>query len=158
MAHVVAKRNGTWEIRESRRTAAGPRSKTLVSFRALTPEVAERAAARASTRLDPEDLLYLARMAGAPVEARPVDKYAAGLLRELTLGNAPRPALRSLLADSIPREEEGPSHEAERMKMWAGASDADRGRALIDLLGLGDALPPKRHGRASGFPRIDSLR
>lgn len=158
MAHVVAKRNGTWEIRESRRTTKGPRSKTLASFRVLTPEVAERAGTRALNGLDPEELLYLARMAGAPVRWRPVDEYAAGLLRQLAMGDRPRPALMSLLAGEIPRDEEEPSHEVQRMKMWAGASESDRGRALIDLLSVGDALPRKRYGAASSFPRIDEIK
>ncbi len=43
------------------------------------------------------------------------------------------------------------------MKLWAGASTKERGEALTDLLGLGDALPPARRREATVFPRIDSV-
>ena len=42
MAYVVERRSGHWEIRESVHTAAGPRARTLATFRMLTDEVLER--------------------------------------------------------------------------------------------------------------------
>jgi hypothetical protein len=136
----------------------------------------ERIESRASGPLDREELTTRARRAGAPVVTSRADELAAALLREISRGNRPRPALSRLLADSLaeaagssadaagrPGEagrlrEAGPlSHEAERMKMWAGATNRERADALEDLLGLADAIPPKKRAARSRFPRIDSV-
>ena len=178
MAHVVTRPNGTWEVRESRRTSRGPRSRTLASFRVLTPEVVERIESRASSPLDRDELTSRARRAGAPVAASRADELAAALLREISTGNRPRRALSRLLSDSLAdaagpssdaaepsaaaagsiAETPGPlSHEAERMKMWAGATTRERADALEDLLGLADAIPSKKRAARSRFPKIDSV-
>lgn len=154
----MKKRNGTFEARESRRTEEGPRSRTLASFTVLTRSIVDRIATRAETEVDPDELFDRARRAGAPVVETPIDDLAARLLRELSLGYRPRQALAHLLSDALPRQGHPPSHEADRMKMWSGASDAERGRALVDLLDLGDALPAKPRSTKSNFPRLDSIR
>jgi hypothetical protein len=107
----------------------------------LTRSIVDRIAARAESEVDPDELFDRARMAGAPVEETPIDDLAAKVLRELSLGYRARPALEHLLADSLPRHGHRPSSGAARMKMWAGASDVERGRALIQLLDRGDWLP-----------------
>jgi hypothetical protein len=99
------------------------------------------------------------------------DELAAALLREISRGNRPRRPLSRLLADSLAeavepsvdsagrlREKARPlSHEAERMKMWVGATNRDRADALEDLLGLADAIPSKKRAARSRFPRIESV-
>ncbi len=156
MAYVVTKPNGSWEARESFRTPDGPRSRTLASFRELTPEVLDRVRGRAATAVDPEDLRRRAVRAGAPVAEPEVDRAAATLLREISMGSRPRPALERLLADTFQGPRQAVSHEAERMKLWTGASPDQRGGALVELLDLGDALPKKRRSPESRFPRINS--
>ena len=53
MAYLSARPGGRFDIREAHATPKGPRSVTLVSFRgALTPEILERAAARALRPLE----------------------------------------------------------------------------------------------------------
>lgn len=155
MAFVVTRPNGTWEARESRRTPDGPRSRSLATFRELTPEVIEQVRERASAPVDTEDLRRRALRAGAPVAESEADKAAAILLREAYFNRRPRPALERLLADTFATPETRPvSHEAERMKLWTGASPEERGKALVELLDLGDALPKGRRAAKSGFPRI----
>lgn len=155
MAFIVSKPNGSWEARESRRTPDGPRSRSLATFRELTPAVIERVQERASTSVDSEDLRRRALCAGAPVAESEADRAAAVLLREACLNRRPRPALERLLADTFASGDRQPvSHEAERMKLWAGASGEQRAKALIELLELGDALPKGRRAAKSAFPRI----
>lgn len=158
MAFVVTRPNGSWEARESYRTPDGPRSRSLATFRELTPEVVEKVEERASAPVDAEDLRLRAVRAGAPVVESEADRAAAVLLREVSMNRRPRRALENLLADTFSGPRVRVSHEAGRMKTWAGASLEERGRTLVDLLDLGDALPAGRRTGKSGFPRIDSRR
>ncbi|MBK8293773.1 MAG: hypothetical protein IPK93_02985 [Solirubrobacterales bacterium] len=96
--------------------------------------------------------------AGAPVREPEVERASKALLRQLALDQKPRRALAQLIAESFPEARgSAVSSEAERMKLWAGASMDERGEALTDLLELGDALPPAKRREATVFPRIDSL-
>lgn len=157
MAFVVSKPNGTWEVRESRRSPAGPRSRTLATFHEFTPEIADQVADRSSKPVDNDDIRSKVVRAGAPVRDSEVEHAAKTLLRQMSLGQKPRRALARLIADSLPEVRGSTvSHEAERMKLWVGASMGERSEALIDLLGLGDALPPVKRRDATIFPRIES--
>ncbi len=157
MAYVTQKRNssGGWEIRESRATPKGPRSRTLATFGVLSDEVIDRAVVRSESGLDPDSLRRAALRAGAPVEETAADRAAAELLGELDDGRAPRRALEGLLADAFGSRERISSHEARAAAAWLRASPDKRGETLIDLLLLGDALPRKRRGELR-FPRLDS--
>jgi hypothetical protein len=155
MPYVIPRHSGTWEIRESHATPAGPRSRTLATFRTLTPEVIERARARSARMLDPGELRRAAARAGAPIAVDAPDRAAVDLLSELASGHAPRPVLKRLLLEALrggPRE---PSSGAQAAAMWIAATPRERGEALRDLLLLTDRLPP---GRAPGgrlsFPRL----
>jgi len=150
MAYVV-RRHGRYEVRESHLTERGPRSRTLATFRVLDRAVAEHAAARSDSGLLPDDVVRIARRAGAPV-ARPVaDGFAANLIGELEGGTTLAEPLRRVLVDRL-----GPAPaptDAERAAAaWIGASDVERGAALRDLLLLTDALPAPRRARDSRFP------
>ena len=70
MAFVVRTKRGEFEIRESRSTPKGPRSRTLATFRELSDEVIEKARARAAKPPDAEELRDAARRAGATLRPR----------------------------------------------------------------------------------------
>ncbi len=160
-------------MRESRSTPAGPRSRTLATFKTLTPEVLERAQARSSTPLDPLELRKAALRAGAPIAAQDADRAAGELLARLATGGEPRPVLRRLLLDALGPgrtrpERTGTSDSARSTARWITATPRERGETLRDLLLLADHLPPADPGRtarragSSGaparprFPRVRS--
>ncbi len=157
MTYVVARPGGAWEIRESRTTPAGPRGRTLATFRTLTPEVIEHACARSSRPLREQKLRRLAVRAGAPVAARGPNQTAGELLAELAGASRPRPALRQLLLDALdPSAAARVSDSARAAARWIAASPAQRGETLRDLLLLADRLPAARATPPQRFPRIDS--
>jgi hypothetical protein len=154
MAFVVPRKNGSWEIRETRATPAGPRSTTLATFRELNEGVIEHARARATERLDASDLRRAALRAGAPIEAPPADRAARQLLAELSIGHSPRRGLRRLLADAVDPRDAGLSDAARAAQEWVDATPRQRGDTLVDLLKLADALPQGRRPNRISFPRF----
>jgi hypothetical protein len=157
MAYVVPRPGGAWEIRESRTTPAGPRGRTLATFRTLTPEVVEHARERSSRPLRAQKLREIALRAGAPVAARSPNQAAGELLAELAGGSKPRPALSRLLVDAIDPGVAAPvSDSARAAARWIIASPSARGETLRDLLLLADRLPAGRAPARPGFPRIRS--
>ncbi len=161
MAYVVAKRSGIFEIRESHATARGPRSRTLASFRTLTPEALTKAAARASKPLDAEKVRRAAQRKGAPIASSASDTAAAALLRELEHGRPPRASLRRLLQETLAGTAGRLNSNAAAAAAWIGSTPHRRSEALHDLLLLVDSLPTRggvdrsRVDR-SRFPRIES--
>lgn len=177
MAYVVGRPNGSWEIRETVSSSAGPRSRTLASFRELSPETIGRAVARASKPLTADEVRQAARRAGVPVGLEPVDRAAAELLRELGDGRQPHPILRALLLDALQDtrplriaeaadragergDTPGPlesSHNARASAAWLTATAERRGQTLAELLDLSDALPDSREARMER-PRFPALK
>jgi len=167
MAYVVGTKRG-YEIRESHSTPKGPRSRTLVTFKELSPEVVEKARARAAKPVEAGQLRDAAIRAGAPLAEEPADRAARDLMALLAEGEMLDPKLRRLLLDGLSREErrvagasapetEAPVSDAARAAaQWIGASLEKRGGALVDLLGLADALPFDIRSEAIGFPRLSS--
>jgi hypothetical protein len=152
MAYVVATKRGGFEIRESQSTSKGPRSRTLATFgEELTDDVIEKARARAAKPPSPEQLRSAARRAGAAVAPEPVDRAARDLISELGKGQTPDPPLRRMLLDLL--AEDSPSRSAgdapHSVAEWMAATPEERGRTLVDLLLLADALP---HGGRVGKP------
>lgn len=156
MAYVVARPEKRWDLRESTATPEGPRSRTLASFRTLTPEVLAHARSRTSRALDEAAIRDAARRAGAPVVARTVDEAGAVLLAEIGAGRYPRGPLRSLLADALVPGHGSVSDSARSAARWAGATPEQRGETLRDLLALSDRLPAARRPHPERFPRIRS--
>ncbi len=156
MAFIVATRHDTWEIRESRATPEGPRSRTLATFRELTGDVLEHARSRTLKPLNEEKLRESAIRIGAPVASPPADRMASDLLGELAAGRKPRRALRGLVAASLGEEGMVLSDAARSAAEWVAATPVQRGEALLDLLLLTDRLPPPTRERISGFPRLES--
>lgn len=164
MAYVVETKRG-YEIRESRSTPKGPRSRTLATFKELSDEVIEKARARAAKAPEPTQLRDAAIRAGAPLAEEPVDRAARETLRLLAGGAMVDPMLRRLLLDGLGAEERrapGPSQSyvvsdaARAASQWIGASLERRGAALVDLLGLADALPFEIRSEEIDFPRLSS--
>jgi hypothetical protein len=157
MAFIVPTKRGTFEIRESRSTPKGPRSRTLASFEELTDEVIAKARDRASTELDAEELRGAARRVGATVAPKPADRAARDLAAELGRGKCLDPKLRRVLVDLLaeegrPRSASDASHSVAE---WMAATPDGRGRALIDLLELVDALPLSgRLGKPLEYPPL----
>lgn len=154
MAFIVPRKNGSWEIRETRSTPDGPRSTTLATFRELNDDAIERAKARASGELDGDELRHVALRAGAPVEQPPVDRAARQLLAELSMGRKPQRGLRRLLADAVDPRDAGLSDAARAAQEWVAATPRQRGDTLVDLLELADALPQRRRPDRIAFPRL----
>jgi hypothetical protein len=151
MAFVTAVRNGAFEVRESRATPRGPRSRTLASFRELDGATIEKVIERAEQPPSREALVQAALRAGATVAATPADEAVRALLRALARGEAPSKMHRRLLLDAL-------NGESRSAAEWLGTPLAERGEALRDLLLLVDAGPVRRRPRQIGFPRIDSTR
>jgi len=156
MAYVVSSRPGRWEIRESHRTGAGPRARTLASFAELNTEVIEHARERALTPLDPAEIRRLAYRAGAPVAESDAERAARGLLAGLAAGKRPRRALRRLLSDALEADDEPASDAARAAAAWIAADAAERGTALRDLLLLADRLPAPRRAPKLSFPPFNA--
>lgn len=163
MAYIVPRGADMWEIRESHTTPAGPRSRTLATFKTLTPSVVEKARSRSSKRLDAGDLRKAAARAGAPVQAPTADRAAAELLGELAEGRRPRAALWRLLLEAL-RSEPGAARDSAQTVAAASAAQAVASPKTIEgALGLAPstgasdnaraavawmAATPKRHGEA----------
>jgi hypothetical protein len=162
MAFVVPTKRGRFEIRESRNTPKGPRSRTLASFEELTDEVIEKARRKTAKPPSAEELRNAARRVGAPVARPPADQAARQLIAELGKGREPEPRLRRLLAAKLDDGADGaisPSDPSRAMAEWMVATPAERGKALKDLLLLADALPSGgRRGKPLRFPRLESAR
>jgi hypothetical protein len=159
MAFVVKTRPKRFEIRESRTTAAGPRSRTLASFSRFDDSVLAKATARAEKPLDAETLRKAAARAGASVAGAPADEAARELLRALGAGGALEPMLRDLLLDALgPCRPKAPpvSDAARAASEWIGTDATERGEALRQLLLLADALPSPDRDPEIDFPRLDS--
>jgi hypothetical protein len=161
MAFIVPTKRGTFEVRESRSTPKGPRSRTLASFDELTGEVIEKVRQRASKPPTAEELRSAARRAGAPVARSRADQAARELIARLGSGEAPEPRLRRLL-DAKLQQDAGdaitPPDPSSAMAEWMAATPADRGKTLVDLLLLADALPHgARRGKPLLFPRLKSI-
>jgi hypothetical protein len=73
------------------------------------------------------------------------------LLRSIARGEEPNRKLRRLLLGAL-------AGEGTAAEEWLGASLAERGDALKDVLLLADAVPTRARPKRIGFPRLDSTR
>ena len=162
MAYLVRRSADRIEIRESRSTLKGPRTRQLTRFAgALTPAVLARAAARARRPFDPDALIRRAQVMGIPVDARAPEREAKALLQRLRRGDSIDPVMAGLILSAL----EGvatakvPEHVAE-VAEWIGASPAARGAALRDLLDafgrITASKPLQRERRRTPYPHFSS--
>jgi hypothetical protein len=166
MAFVVATKAGRFEVRESRNTPDGPRSRTLASFKQLTDETIEKAQARSAKPLGADELREAALRAGAPVAGVAADEAARELIGRVTNGDRLDPMLKRLLIDSLTSDDHGNqltadspatvSDAARAAAEWIDAGPRLRGDTLRDLLLLADALPVRFRSTEIGFPRLRS--
>jgi hypothetical protein len=157
MAYLVRRGPGRTEIRESVATERGPRSRCLVGFRGpLTPDVLERAAARARRPFDARALERRARAAGIEVVQRSREPEARALLARLRRGDPLDPGMAALLRAALADQPGGPVPEQlEDVADWVGASPASRGSALRQLLDLYGRIAASRAlGREPEKPRF----
>jgi hypothetical protein len=163
MAYVVQSKPARFEVRESRSTPKGPRSRTLASFAEMDDDVIKTALERAAKPLTAETLRRLALRAGAPVAGPAVDRAGHEILRRLARGDRLHPKLRRLMLDALTQghgSEQVPkdlSDSARAATEWIGATPDERGSALRDLLELTDALPIRPRSPEIGFPRLRSV-
>jgi hypothetical protein len=85
------------------------------------------------------------------------------LIAELAKGRRLDPTLSQILSELLQKGyretgETSPANEAARsVAIWMAATPEERGKALVDLLLLADALPSGgRQGKPLRFPRLDS--
>ena len=162
MAYLVERPGNCVEIRESRATPRGPRSRQLARFTgALTPADLARAAAKASRPFDADALVRRARVMGIPVEHKAPELEARALLARLRRGDPIDPVMAGLLVRALERAatDDVPEHLAE-VAEWIGASPAERGAALKNLLDtfglIAASRPPRRTRPHEPFPRFSS--
>lgn len=164
MAYLSRRADGRVEVREAVVTPAGPRARTLASFRgALTPDVLERAAARAQRPFDRERVLAHAQRLGIAVTARRADRPARELLARLRGGGTIDPVLACVLRDALePLAARSVPAELAEAAEWLGEDDARRGKALRGLLRVADRIVasrgPVRAPERPVFPRFASSR
>lgn len=156
MAYLVARKDGRYEVRESVTTQAGPRARTLATFRQLDDNVLDRAAANAVGPFDRTAIEARAVELGVPRNHDTASRAALALINELRHGRTPAPPLVRLLRDELPTELAPTPDTIEQAFAWIGKSAAQRGHTLRDLLGLADKLPQRERPPRSSFPRIHS--
>jgi hypothetical protein len=164
MPYLVRRSARRTEIRESRLTPRGARSHVLASFEgSLTRDVLERAAARATRPFDPDGLVRRARALGIAVSGRSREPEARALLARLRRGDPLDPVLAAALREALARQPQAEIPEPlADVAEWLGASAAERGAALRELLDLYGRIEasrplPRRRERAR-FPRFSSRR
>ena len=164
MAYLVRRSPTRFEIRESRSTPRGARSRVLASFPdALTRDVLDRAAARATRPFAADALVRRARTMGIPVLERSREPEARALLSRLRRRDPLDPVLAASLRRALARLPEAPIPESlVDFSEWVGASAAERGAALREILDLygriAHSRPPRRQRERARFPRFSSRR
>ncbi len=161
MAYLYVRKTCRVEIREAHNSPRGPRSRTLASFTgALTEEHLDRAEAAATRALDRQALRARALKLGVAIARSSADGAAHALLARLRSGAPLDPVLAGVLRDQLEAREAAPAPDGlEDVIEWIGASDAERGRALRDVLRLSDTIVrsrgPVREREARRFPRFE---
>ena len=166
MAYLVRRSPGRTEIRESYATPEGPRSRVLVSFSGpLTRDVLARAVARASRPFDAAAVLRRARAMRIQVQERSREPEARALLARLRRSDPIDPELAAALRRALAQRPETPSPEKlGDVAEWIGASAAERGAALRELLDLYGSIAQSRRPQRrpsperERFPRFASRR
>lgn len=168
MAYIVARPAGRsggsnrtgagarYEIRESVTTPAGPRARTLATFRILTADVIAHAAGRAQRSFDANTIRARAAALGVPRHEHAAATTAGALLAQLRAGETLPPALASELRRVLPRRRAEVPDSLTGAVEWIGVDDDTRGRALRDLLDVASRIPARRRPADLSFPRLSS--
>jgi hypothetical protein len=137
-------------------TSAGPRARTLATFRVLTDRVIADAAARAARAFDPEKIRTRAAALHVPRYSHEAAASASTLLGRLRNGEKLPPVLVAELRRALPRSPSRVPDGLESAVEWIGVDDATRGRALRDLLDVASRIPSRARPRRLSFPRLSS--
>ena len=156
MAHLIVRRDGRFEIRESEATPAGPRSRSLATFRSLSSEVLDRAARRARRPFDRRRLEERADELGVRRAASSEPRLARELISRSHRGQRPPSVLAAILRDELGDPGVEIPDTLPPLLDWLDTPLERRGRVLRDLLGLASNLPQRRRPDRSSFPRISS--
>ena len=162
MAYLVKRAGDRVEIRESRSTPRGPRSRQLARFSGpLTPDVLARAAACATRPFDVRALRRRAEALGIAVASHAPEREARALLARLRRADAIDPVMAGLLVRALDGVATAPVPEAlAEASEWIGATPAERGAALRDLLDaygrIAASRPSRRTRPSTRFPRFSS--
>lgn len=140
MATIVKRKDGRFELRESRWTERGPRSRTLAIFRELTPEVLNRADARATKPVDRDSLLARAEELGLHMSRLLGPSEPSAVVGRINSGEVWPTQIRALQQSLDDVEAPHLREHLEAMVQWMGTSDEVRGRTLVDLLRLAQAI------------------
>jgi hypothetical protein len=135
MAFVVKRKDGSWEIRESRHTEKGPRAFTLVTLREETPDLILRARERSKAGFLESELRRKLDEAGVPPVMTDTDRAARQLLFELETKGPPSEGLRKALLEKLGYSTEPPHADEDE----AGLQRI--GRIFEDVLDLAVELP-----------------
>ncbi len=156
MAYLVQRPGGRVEIRESRATPRGPRSRTLASFRGvLTESALDGAEAAANSPFDRAALVRRARELGLRFVPHRADAPARELIARLRDGAPLDPVLGALLRQALDALPQAPVPEPlHDVAEWIGAGEAARGRALRDVLRLYDTIARSREPRPPLPPAV----
>ncbi len=156
MAYVIHRSDGRFEIRESVHTERGPRARTLATFRTLDDDVLDHAARRATRVFDRAVVVERAVERGAEYVPADTAALAASLIRSIATGGRLPATLAAALRHQIGDRGSLPDTIPPLID-WLGASLADRGDALRNLLRMTDRLPPPRRRGSQQYPRISSV-
>lgn len=137
-------------------TSAGPRARTLATFRVLTDRVIAEAAARAQRSFDAEKIRTRAAALRAPRYSHEAAATARMLLGQLREGETLPPVLVSELRRVLPSSPSQVPDGLESAVEWIGVDDATRGRALRDLVDVASRIPSRARPRRLSFPRLSS--
>jgi len=164
MASLIARDGVRFELRETVATPAGPRSRTLATFRPpLAPELLDRAERRATRPFDRAAILARAAALGIPVRAWREDRPARQLLAELRRGLRLDPTLAAELRAALAEQPEAaPAARFAEVAEWVGAPIERRGAAVRDLVRVADRIVQGRGARRTRpqprYPRFSSRR
>jgi len=136
----------------------------LASFSGpLTRRTLARAAERALRPFDPDAIVRRARALRIPVPERSGEPEARALLSRLRRRDPLDPVLAAALRRALAQQPEAPVSEAlAEVSEWIGASPAERGAALRELLDLYGRIAASRQPRRrrtperARFPRFSS--
>src|SRR5690242_6322869 len=144
MAFLVRRPGGRFEIRESRATPSGPRARTLATFRVLTGDVLTQARARAHAPFDTAKIKARAAELRVPRRSSVAAATAERLIAQLRAGELLPAAVAAELRSLLPSDSDALPDTLSDAREWLGVDDATRGRAVVDLLLLADAIPHRR--------------
>lgn len=153
MAYLVARPDGRYEIRESRRGKSGPIARSLSTFKILDRSSLDRARANCRGKFDQDQIVKRAKELGVPTQlVGDATELALNLVAEIRSGAALAPGVAAVVREALPETPAIDPGIAEAVAEWAGRSDRDRGDALLELMLLAEQYPDAERKGDIDFP------